>query len=75
VAVEGIVVALGGGIKALGIGVKGLGAGGEEAIEGVIMDTMPGAYFFAFSKNPSSSERGQAREELTFSQSTSSRCN
>jgi hypothetical protein len=61
-------------MEALGIGVKELGVGVEEAVEGVIIDTMPGAYFFAFSKNPSSSERGRAREELTFSQSTSSLC-
>jgi hypothetical protein len=38
-----------------------------EATEGEIMDTMPGAYFFAFSKKTCSSERGQLREELTFS--------
>jgi hypothetical protein len=46
----------------------------EEAAEGVIIDTMLGAYFFAFSKKPSSFERGRPREELTFSQSTSSPC-
>jgi hypothetical protein len=46
----------------------------EEAAEGVIIDTMPGAYFFAFSKKPSSFESGRPREELTFSQSTSSPC-
>jgi hypothetical protein len=40
----------------------------------VIIDMMLGAYFFAFSKKPSSSERAQAREELTFSQLTSSPC-
>jgi hypothetical protein len=39
----------------------------DEAAEGEIIDTMPGAYFFAFSKKPRSSERGQPREELTFS--------
>jgi hypothetical protein len=38
------------------------------------MDTMPGAYFFAFSKKTRSFERGQPREELTFSQLTSSPC-
>jgi hypothetical protein len=65
---------LGGGIKALGIGVKELGIGVEEATEGVMIETMPGMYFFAFLKNPSSSERGRAREELTFSQSTSPPC-
>jgi hypothetical protein len=46
----------------------------EEAIEGEIIDTMPGAYFFAFSKKTSIPERGQPREELTFSQLTSSPC-
>jgi hypothetical protein len=46
----------------------------EEAAEGEIIDTMPGVYFFAFSKKPRSSERGQPREELTFSQLTSSPC-
>jgi hypothetical protein len=59
---------------ALGGGVKEPGAEVEEAAEGVIRDTMPGAYTFAFLKNPSSSERGRAREELIFSQSTSSPC-
>jgi hypothetical protein len=77
VAVEGAeksAPALGGGIEALGTGVEELGVGVEEAAKGVMIETMPGAYFFAFSKNPSSSERGRAREELTFSQSTSSPC-
>jgi hypothetical protein len=77
VAVEGaeeLASALGGGIEALGTGVEELGVGVEEAAEGVIIDTMPGVYFFTFSKNPSSSERGRAREELTFTQSTSSTC-
>jgi hypothetical protein len=64
--------ALGRGIEALGTGVEELGVGVEEAAKGVIIDTMPRAYFFAFLKNPSSSERGRAWEELTFSQSTSS---
>jgi hypothetical protein len=45
-----------------------------EAAEGEIMDTMPGAYFFAFSKKTHSSERGRPWEELTFSQLTSSPC-
>jgi hypothetical protein len=70
-AVEGAeesAAALGGGIEELGAGVEELGAGVEEAAEGVIIDTMPGAYSFAFLKNPSSSDRGQAREELIFSQ-------
>jgi hypothetical protein len=35
---------------------------------------MLGAYFFAFSKKPRSFERGQPREELTFSQLTSWPC-
>jgi hypothetical protein len=46
----------------------------EEADEGEIIDTMPGAYFFAFSEKTRSSERGRPREELTFSQLTSSPC-
>jgi hypothetical protein len=66
--------ALGGGIDTLVAGAKEAGVQVEEAAEGVIIDTMPGAYFFAFSKKPSSSERGRPREELTFSQSTSSPC-
>jgi hypothetical protein len=66
--------ALGGGIEALAAGVEEAGVEVEEATDGLIINTMPGAYFFAFSKKPSSSERGQAREELTFSQSTSSPC-
>jgi hypothetical protein len=66
--------ALGRGIEALAAGVKEIGVEVEEAVEGVIIDTMPSAYFFAFSKKPSSSKRGHAREELTFSQSTSSPC-
>jgi hypothetical protein len=45
-----------------------------EAAEGEIIDTMPGAYFFAFSKKAFSSERGRPWEELTFSQLTSSPC-
>jgi hypothetical protein len=46
----------------------------KEAAEGVIIDTMPSAYFFAFSKKTRSSERGRPWEELTFSQLTSSPC-
>jgi hypothetical protein len=38
-----------------------------EAAEGEIIDTMPGAYLFAFSKKAFSSERRRRREELTFS--------
>jgi hypothetical protein len=77
VAVEGAeeaAPALGGGIEVLGAGVVEEGVEVEEAADGVIIDTMPGAYFFAFSKKPSSSERGRPQEELTFSQSTSSPC-
>jgi hypothetical protein len=61
VAVEGVeesAPALGGGIGALAAGVKEIGVEVEEAAEGVIIDTMSGAYFFAFSKKPSSSKRG-----------------
>jgi hypothetical protein len=32
----------------------------KEAADGVIIETMPDAYFFALSKKPSSSERGRA---------------
>jgi hypothetical protein len=45
-----------------------------EAAEGEIIEMMRGVYFFAFSKKTRSSERGRLREELTFSQSTSSPC-
>jgi hypothetical protein len=45
-----------------------------EAAEGEIIDMMPGAYFFAFSKKGFSSKRGRPGEELTFSQLTSSPC-
>jgi hypothetical protein len=45
-----------------------------EAAEGEIIDTMPGAYIFAFSKKAFSSEQGWPGEELTFSQLTSSPC-
>jgi hypothetical protein len=64
---ESVAVALGRGVEELGTGVK-------EAAEGVIRDTILGAYSFAFSKNFSISERGRAREEPIFSQSTSSPC-
>jgi hypothetical protein len=71
VAVEGaedsVAAAPGGGVEELGARVK-------EAAEGVIRDTMPGAYSFAFLKNPSISERGRAWEELIFSQSTYAPC-
>jgi hypothetical protein len=66
--------ALGRGIDALVAGVKEARVEVEEAAEGVIIDMMPSAYFFAFSKKPSSSERGRPWEELTFSQLTSSPC-
>jgi hypothetical protein len=66
---------LGGGIDPLVAGVKETDvAEVKEADEGEIIDMMPGAYFFAFSKKPRSSERGRPREELTFSQLTSSPC-
>jgi hypothetical protein len=42
--------ALGGGIEALATGVKEEAVEVEEAADKVIIDTMPGAYFFAFSK-------------------------
>jgi hypothetical protein len=74
VGAEEVAPALGGGIDALVAGVEEAGVEVEEAAEGVMIDTMPGAYFFAFSKKPSSSKRGRPREELTFSQSTSSPC-
>jgi hypothetical protein len=54
-------------IDALVVGVEESVVEVEEAAEGVIIDTMPGAYFFAFSKKPCSSKRGRPREELTFS--------
>jgi hypothetical protein len=74
VGAEEVAPAFGGGIDALVAGVEEAGVEVEEAAEGVIIDTMPGAYFFAFSKKPHSSERGRPREELTFSQLTSSPC-
>jgi hypothetical protein len=63
VAVEGAeesAPVLGEGIKALAAGVEEVGVEVEQAANRVIIDTMPGAYFFAFSKKPSSSERGRA---------------
>jgi hypothetical protein len=75
VGIEEVAPALGGGIDPLVAGVEETGvAEVEEAAEGVIIDIMPGAYFFAFSKKPCSSERGRPREELTFSQLTSLPC-
>jgi hypothetical protein len=58
VGAEEVAPAFGGGIDPLVAGVEEAGVEVEEAVEGVIIDTMPGTYFFAFSKKPSSSERG-----------------
>jgi hypothetical protein len=58
VAVEGAeeaAPALGGGTEALATGVEEVGVEVKEATDGVIIDTMPGAYFFAFSRKPSNS--------------------
>jgi hypothetical protein len=75
VGAEEVAPALGGGIDPLVTGVEETGvAEVEEAAEGVIIDTMPDVYFFTFLKKPRSSERGRPREELTFSQLTSSPC-
>jgi hypothetical protein len=66
---------LGGGTDPLVAGVEEIGVVEvAEAAEGEISDTMPSAYFFAFSKKAFSSERGRLWEELTFSQLTSSPC-
>jgi hypothetical protein len=67
VGVAEVAAASGGGIGALDAGVEEAGTEVEEAAEGEIIDTMPGAYFFAFSKKTHSSERGRPCEELTFS--------
>jgi hypothetical protein len=73
--VEEVAPVLRGDFDALVVGVEETGAEEVvEAAEGETMDTMPRAYFFAFSKKPRSSETGRPREELTFSQSTSSPC-
>jgi hypothetical protein len=74
VGAEEVAPVFGRSIDPLVAGVEEAGVEVEEAAEGVIIDTMPGAYFFAFSKKHSSSERGRPREELTFSQLTSSPC-
>jgi hypothetical protein len=74
VGAEEVAPAFGEGIDPLVAGVEEASIEVKEAAEGVIIDTMPSAYFFAFSKKPSSSERGRPREELTFSQLTSSTC-
>jgi hypothetical protein len=44
----------------------------KEVAEGVISDTMLGAYFFMYLKNPSISDRGRAGEDPILAQSTSS---
>jgi hypothetical protein len=49
--------------ESLGGGVKEPVAEVEEVAKGVISDTMLGAYIFAYLKNPSISERGQAGED------------
>jgi hypothetical protein len=68
-------LALGGGTDPLVTGVEEIGiVEVAEAAEGEISDTMPGAYFFAFSKKAFSSKRGWPWDELTFSQLTSSPC-
>jgi hypothetical protein len=59
VGAEEVAPALGGGIDPLVTGVEKTDvAEVEEAAEGEIIDMMSGAYFFAFSKKPRSSERG-----------------
>jgi hypothetical protein len=68
VGAEEVAPALGGGIDPLVARVKETDAVEvEEAAEGEIIYTMPGTYFFAFSKKPRSSERGRPPEDLTFS--------
>jgi hypothetical protein len=75
VGIAEVAPALGGGMDPHVAGVKEIGvAKVVEAAEGEIIDTMPGAYFFAFSKKTRSSKRVRPREELTFSQLTSSPC-
>jgi hypothetical protein len=58
VGVAEVAAAFGGGIGALDAGVKEAGAELEEASEGETIDTMPGAYFFAFSKKLHNSDKG-----------------
>jgi hypothetical protein len=59
VGAEEVTLVLGGGIGPLVVRVKETGvAEVDEAVEGKIIDMMPGAYFFAFSKKPCISERG-----------------
>jgi hypothetical protein len=60
VGAEEVAPAWGGGINPLVAGVEETGvAEVEEAAEGVIIDKMPSAYFFAFLKKPRGSERGR----------------
>jgi hypothetical protein len=73
--VEEVAPVLGGGMNPLVAGVKETGVAEViEATKGEIIETMPGAYFFAFSTKTCNSERGRPWEELTFSQLTSSPC-
>jgi hypothetical protein len=59
VGVAEVAPALGGGMDPLVARVEETGtAEVVEAAEGEIIETMPGAYFFAFSKKTRSSERG-----------------
>jgi hypothetical protein len=75
VGIAEVVPASGGGTDPLVAGVEEIDiVPVAEATEGEIIDTMPGAYLFAFSKKAFSSERGRPREELTFFQFTSSPC-
>jgi hypothetical protein len=65
---EEVAPALGGSMDPLVAGVEETGVAKViEAAEGEIIEMMPGAYFFAFSKKTRSSERGRPQEELTFS--------
>jgi hypothetical protein len=61
-------------VASLAGGVKEPVAEVEEVAEGVISDTMLGAYFSAYLKNPSISDRGRAGEDPILAQSTSSPC-
>jgi hypothetical protein len=73
--VEEVAPVLGGGIDPLVAGVEEIGVAEViEAAKGEIIEMMPGAYFFAFSKKTRNSERGRPQEEQTFSQLTSSPC-
>jgi hypothetical protein len=68
----GVAVAPGGGIVAPEEGVEEIGAEVKAAAEGEIIDTIPGAYFFALSRKPHNSGRVQPWKELTLSQPISS---